>query len=164
MLTFKIADSDKDIQSIAQKAEMIWKEYFPSIISTQQIDYMLKQFLSVEAITRAIHTDGYEFYSVYQDEMMIGFFSIKKEMQKMFLSKLYIEKKFRGNGYARMMLNYIEDVTKAAGLDTIWLTCNKENEHTLAVYKKMGFVIFDEAVNDIGHDYVMDDYYLQKQI
>lgn len=164
VLNFYKAKSIDDIKKISLKAEEIWREHFTSIIGEKQVDYMLSLFLSLEAIEKAINEDHYEFYEICYKDEFIGFFSIKKETNRLFLSKLYIEKKYRGNGYARITLNYIEQLAKEYDLNNIWLTCNKYNNHTLAVYKKMGFTIFDEAVNDIGQGYVMDDYYLEKLI
>lgn len=164
LLIFHKANTFDDITRIANKADEIWREHFTSIIGEKQVEYMLSLFLTPKAIDKAIHDDGYEFYEICLNNDLIGFFSIKKEVDCLFLSKLYIEKKQRGNGYARTTLNYIEKLTLDVGLNKIWLTCNKYNEHTLAVYKKMGFHIFDEAVNDIGQGYVMDDYYLDKMI
>lgn len=61
-------------------------------------------------------------------------------------------------------MSFIEAYAKENQCSSIWLTCNKYNDRTLAIYKKMGFVIFEEAVNDIGNGYVMDDYYLRKEL
>lgn len=163
-LCFHKANTIDDIKKVSLKAEEIWREHFTSIIGEKQVDYMLSLFLSTEAIEKAINEDHYEFYEICLKDEIIGFFSIKKETDRLFLSKLYIEKKYRGYGYARIALNYIEQLTKEYELNNIWLTCNKYNDHTLAVYKKMGFHIFDEAINDIGQGYVMDDYYLEKTI
>lgn len=164
MLSFYKVNTFDDIKRISKKAEAIWREHFTSIIGEKQVDYMLALFLSSKAIEKAIKEEHYEFYEICIEDELIGFFSIKSESNRLFLSKLYIEKKHRGNGYARVALNYIEQLAKEYQLNHIWLTCNKYNEHTLAIYKKMGFTIFDEAVNDIGQGYVMDDYYLEKTI
>lgn len=163
-LNFHKVINSEDIKIVSIKAKEIWREHFTSIIGSEQVEYMLALFLSEDAITKAINEEHYEFYKICLEDKLIGFFSIKKEEKRLFLSKLYIEKAYRGNGYARKTLNYIETLSKEVGCTTVWLTCNKYNEHTLAVYHKMGFTIFEEAVNDIGNGYVMDDYYLEKQL
>ena len=40
----------------------------------------------------------------------------------------------------------------------IWLTVNKHNNGTIAVYKKFGMKIIRSQVTDIGNGFVMDDY------
>lgn len=47
-----------------------------------------------------------------------------------------------------------------AGTEKIWLTCNKHNDNTLAIYDHLGFVITNEQEADIGNGFVMDDYIL----
>ena len=41
---------------------------------------------------------------------------------------------------------------------------NKANVRAIAAYKKAGFHIAQEAVFDIGHGFVMDDYLMEKLI
>lgn len=161
-MIIKEAKSQEEIESISKKAIEIWNQHFVPIIGQKQVDYMLDLFLSTEAISKGIEEEHYHFFSL-TDDKLIGFFSIKQDDQhSLFLSKLYVELASRGKGYARKALNYIEEYAKNHDCNVIWLTCNKYNDNTLAIYKKMGFEIFDEAVNDIGNGYVMDDYYLRK--
>ena len=40
----------------------------------------------------------------------------------------------------------------------IWLTVNKRNDDSIAIYKKFGMEIIRSEVTDIGSGYVMDDY------
>ena len=40
----------------------------------------------------------------------------------------------------------------------VHLTVNKHNANSIAVYKKMGFEVFNECENDIGNGFIMDDF------
>lgn len=151
----------EQIICVSKLAKRIWKEHFTSLIGSEQVAYMLSLFLSEEAIEKAIHQEHYEFYMIVETEP-IGFISIKAEDDSLFLSKLYVEKAKRGQGYARKAMNFIEQIAKEKQMKSVWLTCNKYNETSLAIYNKMGFTIFDSVVNDIGNGYVMDDFYLKK--
>lgn len=152
----------QQIEETSALAKVIWNEHFIPIIGKAQVDYMLDAFLSVKAIEKN-REDGYEFFQLLDDELF-GFLSLHQEEDRIFLSKLYIEKSHRGKGYAREALSFVEFYCLQLGIKTIWLTCNKNNANTLAAYKKMGFTIFDEAVNEIGNGYVMDDYYMKKEL
>lgn len=145
-------------------AKEIWMEHFTPIIGENQVSYMLNKFLTHEVMMHAANEEDYAFYQMMDENDLFGFISIHPEKDMLFLSKLYIRKDQRGNGYARKSLEFIEALAKEMNLKGIWLTCNKYNDHTLAIYKRLGFEIFDEAVNDIGHNFVMDDYYLRKLI
>lgn len=47
---------------------------------------------------------------------------------------------------------------------SIYLTCNKYNKHSLAVYEKFGFQWIDSVQTDIGNDFIMDDYILEYRL
>ena len=49
------------ILNVATMAEEIWHEYFPALISEEQIDYMLEKFLSFDSIFEQIQ-NGYEYF------------------------------------------------------------------------------------------------------
>ena len=46
----------------------------------------------------------------------------------------------------------------AEGSSSVYLTVNKGNDDTIAIYRKWGFEIIDSVVTDIGGGFVMDDY------
>ena len=80
----------------------------------------------------------------------------------MFLSKVYVLKEFRRRGIASAFLNQV--AADAQGLDSIYLTVNKQNTGPIEAYRKLGFVTIDAVVTDIGNGYVMDDYIMQKDL
>jgi len=55
-----------------------------------------------------------------------------------------------------------EKIAKDYEIDCITLTVNRHNNDTIAVYKKLGFRITGSQVQDIGEDFVMDDYCMEK--
>ena len=61
-------------------------------------------------------------------------------------------------------MNFLINLCKERGLKKIWLTCNKYNANTLAIYNHLGFVITDAQMADIGNGFVMDDYILTYEI
>ena len=82
----------------------------------------------------------------------------------MFLSKIYLQQKYRGNGYAAQAIQYLEKICCLEQLHTIWLTVNKGNADSIAAYKHMGFAIARTQVADIGQGFVMDDYIMEKSL
>ena len=94
-------------------------------------------------------------------------YPVLRRLQKdhaLFLSKLYIHEQFRGYHLATEALKFLVALCKTRGLNRIWLTCNKHNDTTLAIYDHLGFRIVDEQVADIGNGFVMDDYILMYEI
>ncbi|CAH0117684.1 MULTISPECIES: hypothetical protein [unclassified Paenibacillus] len=53
-LAFTRVATEEDVELLARLASEIWNEYFISIISKEQIDYMLGKFQSVQAVMKTI--------------------------------------------------------------------------------------------------------------
>ena len=151
------------VYSLATVAEEIWNEYFPPIIGQKQVDYMLEKFLSPEALVEQINS-GYEYFVFSYEYTFAGFAGIHEEDGKLFLSKLYVHKDFRGMGIASYLFEKFIEICKMRNLNKIWLTCNRHNEHSLKVYEHRGFKTVREEVTDIGNGYVMDDYVLEYDV
>jgi ribosomal protein S18 acetylase RimI-like enzyme len=58
----------------------------------------------------------------------------------------------------------LKEISRQRNLTSIWLTVNRYNENTIAVYKKKGFETIRTQVADIGEGYVMDDYVMELKI
>lgn len=154
------AKSDAEILEIANLAEEIWHQHFTPIIGEAQVNYMVDKFQSYPAIKAQIEQDGYEYYQLLSSHTLAGYIGIHPEEHALFLSKLYIKKDCRGQHLATEAFHFLIELCKERGLKKIWLTCNKHNDNTLAVYQHLGFAITDEQVADIGNGFVMDDYIL----
>lgn len=158
--------SDEQIQDLAFMADTVWHEWFSSILSLKQIDYMIKKFQSFSAMKKQLENEGYEYYFLNVNGMNIGYIGIHIEMdtKKLFLSKIYILKAFKGNRYASEAFEFLEGLCSGMKLSSIYLTVNKYNENSINVYNKRGFVKIKDQVTDIGNGFVMDDYVMEKII
>ncbi|MDO5849205.1 MAG: GNAT family N-acetyltransferase [Methanobrevibacter sp.] len=158
-MTIKITKTEFDnLAEIAELAEEIWNECFIDIISQGQIDYMVEQFQSLKAMENQVKNDNYSYYGVYFDDKLCGYFGIRLEDEKLFLSKLYLHKDYRGQGIASRMLQTIFEIGRNEGKKSVYLTVNKYNDQAVDVYNAKGFEVIDSVVTDIGEGYVMDDY------
>ena len=151
------------VYSLSAIADDIWHEHFTPIIGEAQVDYMLDKFLSPDALTEQVNS-GYQYYIFSFEYTFAGFAGIHKENGKLFLSKLYVHKDFRGTGIGTYMFKQFIELCKKNSLDTIWLTCNRHNSNTIEVYKHWGFEIVREEATDIGNGFVMDDYIMEYKI
>ena len=133
--------TDKQIQEISNLASVIWHEHFTPIIGIQQVEYMLEKFQSFHALKEQMET-GYEYFQIFDNTEFCGYCGIHQEETTLFLSQL----------------------CQKRGLSSIWLTCNKYNTNTLAVYHHLGFETVRSQVADIGNGYVMDDYILECRV
>lgn len=161
----KCVNTKEEIAEVSRLAADIWREHYGAIITTEQIDYMIELYQSVSAITDQIEHQGYMYYLIQNKEnSIVGYMAVKEEQDKLFLSKFYVAKEHRGQGYASQALAFLEKLCKDRNLTHIWLTVNRNNTSSIAVYEKKEFLTIREEVADIGNGFVMDDYVMQKQI
>jgi len=154
----------EDIALLASKADIIWYEYFKSILSLEQIDYMVEKFQSVGAITDQIENKGYEYYFISDGNVVCGYTAVKKEEEKLFISKIYLLKEFRKKGLSSFAFEFIREYAAKNGLKALYLTVNKQNENSINVYKHWGFEIVRAEKTDIGNGFYMDDYVMEKKM
>lgn len=146
-----------DFPVLAKLAGDIWREAYGSLLSIDQISYMLERFQSVRAFQQQT-CDGYIYRGAFIDGELVGYTASVLEDKRVLLSKLYLKKAHRGAGLGRQLL---EDVFELyPDISSFYLTVNKRNP-AYELYLKWGFKVIDSVVSDIGNDYVMDDYIMQ---
>ncbi len=160
----KRVHKERDILLVSTLAHEIWREYYPAVVSSDQVEYMLEKFQSPAAIKDAI-AQGYEYYLVRAGVMPVGYVGIHPHDPpgKLFLSKYYMLAEYRGKGYGRDVMEELTQLARGMRARAIWLTVNKKNT-TVEKYRKLGFEIVDEMAADIGGGYVMNDYIMEKAI
>lgn len=152
-------ETDEQIKELCALAKEIWNEYSICFISQEQIDYMLEKFQSEQVVKAQLNYQQYSYYFLEEDGENFGYFAVQKQKDKLFLSKIYIKKDFRGKGYARKAFtNAIVPIARELELLKITLTVNKYNFASIMAYEKLGFIRTSSVETDIGNGYVMDDY------
>ena len=157
MITFEKAENIKELAELASK---IWHEYWHILLSNKQIDYMVENFQSENAIKNQIANEHYTYYYIIKNNEKAGYFGLSDKEGYLFLSKIYISKEFRHKGLGTKAF---EKIKKIAGGRKIRLTVNKQNINSINAYKKWGFQTIDSVVTDIGNGFVMDDYIMEYQ-
>lgn len=157
--------SEEQISDVVNLACRIWTDHYVPIIGQEQVEYMLGKLQSEVAIA-AQCAEGYEYYTVSHDGKSVGYMALvpDADADMLMLSKLYVLKSWRGYGFGRAMLEFAEDVCKERRIRTLWLTVNKNNRQSIAWYTRMGFKNVASIVQEIGFDFVMDDYRMEKTI
>jgi len=161
------ASASRQIETIEGLAHEIWDEHFTPIIGKAQVDYMLKKFQSKKAIKEQIR-QGFWYFLLSIEEKntnkYIGYIGIIQKEKQLFLSKFYIKLHERNKGYGKTALAFLEKMALEKGADNISLTVNKNNSETIKAYEKLGFKNIGSVVQNIGNNFVMDDYKMEKII
>ena len=91
--------TETDIPLIRQMAERIWWEHYPSIISEDQIAFMLDLTYSDSALKRQMEAEAQEFWLPVKNGQTLGFLAVSRKGEgDYFLHKFYLETRERGLG------------------------------------------------------------------
>lgn len=142
-------------------AQIIWQEHYTPIIGEKQVAYMLEHFQSKGALEEQLTNEGYRYFILQAEEEDVGYLGIRNDRELLFLSKLYLERRFRGQGISRVALEKAKEIARENGNKGIYLTVNKNNRGSVAAYEKLGFSTVRQQKAEIGGGYVMDDYIMQ---
>src|SRR5688572_19623548 len=146
----------KDIPVIADLAFKIWKVHYPSIISNEQIEYMLQRFYSASALKEQMK-EGHRFYLIIQNETPCGYLSESTSAAgQYFLHKFYIDPSLQGKGMGKSVFEKI--FAEKKDLQSIRLTVNRMNYKSVNFYFRLGFIIETTTDIDIGDGYFMNDF------
>lgn len=159
--------STESIPQIERLSSEIWHQVYSTLISTEQIDFMLNMMYSRSSLEKQMLELEHQFILISIDEEAVGYasYSLKSAAEPTIfrLNKLYLQPECHGKGLGKAMIQFIIEESIPAGAKSLELNVNKANP-TVSFYKKIGFSITEETVLQIGEGYVMDDYIMTLKI
>jgi ribosomal protein S18 acetylase RimI-like enzyme len=157
--------TEADFATVAQLGATIWHEHYTPIVGRAQIEYMLAGRYAPEKLRLYLGATDRWFELLVVDGEPVGYCSYAlTPPDEMKLEQLYCLASMRGRGLGGMMLRHVEGQAKKHGRPSVWLTVNRGNAGSIAIYRKAGFTVREEAVFDIGNGFVMDDYVMVKRL
>jgi ribosomal protein S18 acetylase RimI-like enzyme len=155
----------KDIVTIQSVMNKVWPQTYASIISQEQINYMIDWMYSTESLRQQIK-DGQHFWILEKNNEPVGYgsFSRTENWNTYKIHKLYIAEFEQRSGLGAQLLNKFIHLIKGNQGRFIQLQVNRENHKAISFYKKHGFEILKSVNFDIGNGYFMDDYIMQKNL
>ncbi len=165
-MNLQIKDANvADIPLIQELTEQIWRPTYTSILSAEQIVYMLDMMYSTASLTRQMNEQQQHFIVLYDETRPIGFAAYGATdtdgIHK--LHKIYLHSDYQGKGVGKFFIEAVMDRVKAAGAHTLELDVNRYNKARL-FYERQGFTIINEKDTHIGNGYEMNDYVMQKPL
>ena len=150
----------ENIPAIQELAQVTWAIAYASIITPEQMSYMLDLFYSNNSLHEQIEK-GHQFIIAWEEGIAVGFASYSpksdEEPSVYRLHKIYIDPNQQGKGTGKILLDFIIADIKPAAATELELNVNRSN-NALGFYQKFGFVIIREEDIDIGNGYFMNDY------
>jgi GNAT superfamily N-acetyltransferase len=155
-----------DISTVIDIGRRIWLEHYVPIIGAEQVAYMTAQRFTPEYLGQYPNATDRWLDLLEVGGQPVGYcsYSLGPAADQLKLEQLYLLPELHGRGLGRLMMSHIEQRAHALNRLTLWLTVNKHNAGSIAVYKKSGFTIREEAVFDIGNGFIMDDYVMEKKL
>lgn len=157
------AKTRKDLEYIAELADTIWREHYISIISLEQIEYMLDKYNSVQALEVQMNL-GFLFFYITYETIPVGYVGVRRETDFLFLSKLYVLSNYRRKKLGKAAMQHVIDLANAFKLKKVKLNVNRFNTNSILAYEKLGFVKTKPIVTEIGRGFIMDDYEMEKML
>lgn len=149
---------ESKIAALQQLAADIWWAHYPSLISDEQIRFMLARMYA-PARLREEMAAGVQYHGLQAGGTLCGYYSVRREgKDRAWLDKLYLRPACHGRGWGQLMLQHAAACAWQLGAARLDLRVNRHNAQAIAAYRRAGFELVGEDCADIGDGFVMDDF------
>lgn len=153
---------DNQLSIVRDLAFKIWPNAYGQILSSEQLEYMLNKFYSIDALVQQLQM-GQCFFIIEDNSEAIGFLAYEincNESNQLKIHKIYVLDTYQGKGVGRLLIDFAIETAKRKQQKGVFLNVNKFNKAQF-FYEKLGFTIVKDEVIDIGNNFVMDDYVME---
>lgn len=154
--------NDTHIEIICQIAEKTWEETYKTILSADQMRFMLDTLYAAPELKRLMDNRSQLFLILKDNHGYQGFASFGRRDNDPSISKLhklYVLPENQGKGYGRILIEEVKKRLVKEGINTLDLNVNRHNR-ARSFYEKLGFKIIREEDVPIGQ-YWMNDYVMR---
>lgn len=156
----------EDLYKVRRIAQATWHDTFGSMLSEKQISYMLELMYNDNALRQQV-SRGHHFILAYWDDEAVGFMSYEINYNgrpQLMLHKLYLLPNIQGLGIGTKMLNFLAGIAVKEKNDTVRLKVFHKNAKAFAFYEKYGFIKTGEEMTDLGNNFSITDYIMEKEL
>ena len=156
---------NSDLQTIHDMAEVVFRKTYRSILSPEQMEYMMDWMYSLANLERQV-SQGHTYYIAWVGQEPQGYLSVRKDCvepdgtEVWHLEKIYVMPSAQGTGLGRRFLEtarkHVID-NKSAAKARIELNVNRNNP-AVGFYKRQGLKILRQGDFPIGNGFFMNDY------
>jgi ribosomal protein S18 acetylase RimI-like enzyme len=152
--------TNNNIPTIVALASKIWRAHYPGIISNAQIDFMLSNRYSEQALLKQI-SGNEKFFLVSDGQTPVAYASIEERNNDYYIHKFYVDISLHRSGIGTALFQKLIAEIKTA--KPVRLQVNRKNYKAINFYFKNGFVIESVGDFDIGGGYFMEDFVMVKK-
>jgi len=163
-MNIRFADTN-DIPLIRELAEKIWPNTYRELLLPDQLEYMMDWIYSPASLEKQMTEKKHQFLIVEEKDQPVGFasYSSSEEPGVYKLHKLYVMIGEHGKGFGKIIINFIIGKLQQIGAHALQLNVKRDNKARY-FYEKLGFEIIEEVDIDIGNNYFMRDYIMEKRL
>ncbi len=163
-ISIKRAGKD-DLQTIHEMAEVVFRETYKTILSPEQMDYMMEWMYSIPNLEKQVAI-GHTYYIAWNGVEPQGYVSVRKDStdpdgtEVWHLEKIYVMPSDQGKGLGLRLLESAKQHVRdnKSGLKArIELNVNRNNP-AVGFYRRQGLSILRQGDFPIGNGFYMNDY------
>lgn len=153
-----------DAEELSEYLHPIWCEVFGPLMSPGEAEYKFNSWYDPEGI-RNMFSEGYEIGYIFEDDTRVGLYSYNIQDDGRFhISKLYLEKAYRGKGLGRRALEMMFDIARDSGCTEAYLEVYHSNTRAFEMYLKAGMTDYTRYREEAGNGYYRDGYTMVKHL
>lgn len=156
----------QDISLIHQLAKEVFFPTYEPLQPKEKVAHLFKLMYNEAALTEQMEKKKHVFILVEDASGYLGYASYEfnyKGSGKIKIHKIYVMPNAQGKGVGKEMISWIANVAKQNKIETLMLDVYRHNP-AIQFYEKIGFRIVSEQVTDVGNDFVMDDFVMEKML
>lgn len=149
-----------DVRSLREMALVVFPHTYKTILSPEQLDYMLEWMYSEPTLEKQISEGTVYFIEEGKGYCSVRFDSIASDGTRIYhLDKIYVLPDFQHSGLGKQLFTTALDYVRehSSGKTLIELNVNRNNP-SVHFYEKMGMKKLRSGDFPIGNDYFMEDY------
>ena len=155
-----------DAEAISAMATRIWPDAYGSILTREQIAYMLGKMYEPSHLRREMCDEGIVYLWIVRGGERVGFFAFGpvRTGAACPLHKCYILPEIQSQGVGSSAMELLLKRLAAEKVTSLDLRVNRRNAAAIAFYRKHGFTTQAEDCREIGGGFVMDDYLMSRDL
>ncbi len=174
-----VAATPNDFAAIERIARLTWPDTFSSILSAQQIEYMLDRMYRPEALANQL-AQGHVYHLLLDADRSpetpytreaatryrpAGYVSHQIDYlpDTTKIHKLYVLPGAQGRGFGKALVKKVAGLARRAGQSALRLDVNYQNP-AVDFYQRLGFAKLDRFDTAIGNGFLMEDWRMEKPL
>ena len=135
---YKLVAKAKYIHMTADLASEVWHEVYKRYFPAKQLDALIENLQSADAIEEDIDNDV-NYFLVFLGDKLIGYFAWKMENTALHLIHLYLKPEYRGKALGRDIVATCERLARGEGRGRVYCEVHNKALPVMQFFKARGY-------------------------